>query len=72
MRIQKIESQHRRDFYAILECEHCGETYRIPGYDDDHFHRNVIPEIPCRACGKTADRETFRPLGTKYAADEIV
>lgn len=26
MKIQKITSQHRRDFSAIMECEHCGHT----------------------------------------------
>lgn len=26
MKIQEITSQHRRDFYAIFECEHCGAT----------------------------------------------
>jgi len=24
MKIKKIVSQHRRDFIAIYECEHCG------------------------------------------------
>jgi len=65
MKIQKIESQHRRDFYAIYECEHCGHTGRGSGYDDDHFHRNVIPAMKCGHCGKTAP-DNFRPMGTKH------
>jgi len=71
MKIQVIESQLRRDFTAIYVCEHCGATKRAHGYDDDHFHRQVIPAMVCEKCGKTAP-ETYRPLVTKYAADELV
>ena len=71
MRIQKIESQTRRDFYAIYECEHCGFTKQGSGYDDDNFHQNVIPQMKCEKCGKTAD-ENYKPLNTKYSAHEVV
>ena len=71
MKIQRIERQHRRDFYAIYECEHCGHTERGSGYDDANFHRNVIPAMACEKCGKIAD-ETYRPLTTKYAEHEVV
>ena len=71
MRIKKIESQSRRDFYAIYGCEHCGHEKRCSGYDDDNFHRNVIPAMECEKCGKPAD-ENYRPMGTKYAAHEAV
>ena len=71
MRIKAIESQHRRDFYCIYECEHCGHEQRGSGYDDDNFHRNVIPMMVCGKCGKTAP-EDYRPMGTKYAAYETV
>ena len=71
MRIKGIESQSRRDFYALYECEHCGHTERGSGYDDDNFHRNVVPSMACKKCGKTA-AENYRPLATKYAAHEIV
>ena len=71
MHIVKIEDQYRRDFYATYECEHCGSTIRAPGYDDDNFHRNVVPNMPCQKCHKTAS-EDYRPLGTKYAAHEVV
>jgi len=68
MKIKKITSQHRRDFGAVLECEHCGSTQELTsGYDDDYFHRNVIPNIECRTCGKVAP-DTYRPLATKYPA----
>lgn len=66
MKIKKITSQYRRDFYAIYECEHCGHnTKEQSGYDDSYFHKEVIPKMKCEQCGKTAD-ENYRPLSTKY------
>ena len=66
MRIKEIKSQHRRDFTAIYECEHCGNIETGSGYDDANFHNNVIPKMKCEKCGKTAG-ENYRPLQTKYA-----
>jgi len=71
MKIKTIKSQSRRDFTAIYECEHCGNTQEGSGYDDDNFHMNVIPNMACKSCGKKAP-ETYRPLATKYAAWEVV
>ena len=71
MRIKEITKQIRRDFWAILECEHCNATQSHCGYDDDYYHGNVIPRIKCLKCSKTAN-ETYRPLKTKYHKDEIV
>ena len=71
MKIQKITSQSRRDFYAVYECEHCGHTYTGLGYDDDYFHRTVIPNKTCPKCGKKAS-DDYRPLATKYEAHEVV
>jgi len=71
MRILKIEDQIRRDFWAIYECEHCGHTKRGSGYDDDNFHRNIIPSMKCEKCGKTAS-EDYRPMGTKFAETEVI
>lgn len=65
MHIDRIISQHRRDFTAIYKCEHCGFQKEGSGYDDANFHRNVIPDMVCPNCGKKAD-ETYRPLTTKY------
>lgn len=65
MRIKQIISQHRRDFTAEYECEHCGNIQKAGGYDDANFHNNVIPEMPCKVCEKTAG-ENYRPLTTKY------
>ena len=71
MKIQKITSQNRRDFTAVYECEHCGATETGYGYDDDNFHRNVIPGMKCKQCGKTAG-DDYRPMGSKYVAHEVV
>lgn len=56
MKIHRITSQHRNDFSAVLECEHCGDhQYLRSGYNDDNYHLNVLPRIKCDNCGK--DRE---------------
>jgi len=65
MKIKEITSQHRRDFQAIYECEHCGFTENGYGYDDAYFHQNVIPEMICDNCKKKAP-EDYRALTTKY------
>ena len=71
MKIKKILNQSRRDFTAIYECEHCNHEEEGSGYDDDNFHRNVIPKMTCSKCGKGSS-EDYRPLATKYAAHEII
>ena len=65
MKIKTIVRQHRRDFVAIFECEHCGHEVTRYGYDDTNFHRDVIPKIECSKCGKMAD-DDYRPLATRY------
>ena len=53
MKIKEITSQSRRDFKAILVCEHCeSEQVLTTGYDDDNYHRNVIPNMACKKCGE--------------------
>uniref|UniRef100_A0A6M3J6E6 Uncharacterized protein n=1 Tax=viral metagenome TaxID=1070528 RepID=A0A6M3J6E6_9ZZZZ len=71
MKIDQILSQYRRDFRAVYKCEHCGCVETGSGYDDAHFHRNVIPSMACRECGKTAG-EDYRPLETKYPEGTVV
>ena len=67
MKIKKITWQHRRDFDAIIECEHCGNTEELKGgYDDAYYHSNVIPNFTCNKCGKKAS-DNYRPLTTKYS-----
>lgn len=70
MKIKEILHQHRRDFRAIFECEHCGYTVEMTGYDDTHYHTNVIPKMKCPRCSKVAPKD-YRPLTTKYP-DNIV
>lgn len=72
MKIKKITSQHRRDFSADMECEHCGAESRMTnGYDDANFHQNVIPNMECESCGKKAP-DDHRPLAPKYGVHEII
>lgn len=72
MKIKKIISQKRRDFWADYECENCSHIEEDkPGYDDDNFHKNVIPKMKCKKCGKIAN-EDYRPLETKYKSHEII
>ena len=71
MKIKKITSQSRRDFYAIYECEHCGHTVESSGYDDANFHQNVIPKMKCNRCGLIAG-DDYRPLTTKYPQEQVI
>ena len=50
MRVKKILYQHRRDFNAIYDCEHCGHEVFGDGYDDRNFHENVIPTMRGTRC----------------------
>ena len=45
--------QSRRDFTGTFACPHCGYENEGWGYDDDHFHHDVIPIMECPKCGKT-------------------
>ena len=65
MFIKKMLHQNRRDFTALFECEYCGETVKLGGYDDANFHNNVIPAMVCPKCGKKAD-DNYVPRETKY------
>ena len=65
MHIKKILNQHRRDFRAVYECEHCAHEHEGLGYDDTYFHQSVIPKKRCPECGKVAS-DKYRPLTTKY------
>lgn len=68
MKIKKIVSQNRRDFFAIFVCESCDSEEELGGYDDENYHNNVIPNIPCKSCHKKGVdiNEDYRPLSTKY------
>lgn len=71
MHIKKITYQHRRDFRAVFVCGHCNAEQAGLGYDDEHFHKNVIPKMKCPECGLVAGSD-YRPLTTKYPAGETV
>jgi len=72
MKINYIISQHRRDFTALLECESCGSHEELnDGYDDDNYHRNVIPAMKCKKCGQVAP-PSYRAMKTKYEQHEVV
>ena len=64
MKIKQILSQHRRDFRAIYECEHCGHEYESSGYDDANFHNNAVPKFKCPECEKSAG-DDYQPRNTK-------
>jgi transcription elongation factor Elf1 len=66
MKIKQITKQNRRDFEAIYICEHCNNEEKIgEGYDDAFFHKNIIPKMECKKCGKSADKN-YIPNMTKY------
>jgi transcription elongation factor Elf1 len=72
MKIKKIISQHRRDFEAIMVCEHCGNEHKLTsGYDDEYYHKEVVPNMKCEICGKTSP-EDYTPQATKYGAHEVI
>lgn len=71
MKIKRITNQHRRDFRAVYECEHCDHLKEADGYDDDYFHREVIPAMKCPNCAKTAG-DDYRPLAPRYDPREVV
>jgi rubredoxin len=75
MKIIKINTQYRRDFWADYECENCGHIMEDSGgYDDRNFHDNVIPDMKCNECGKS--RNDLGVVGeftqTKYSANMTV
>ena len=65
MKIKKMLSQHRRDFQAIYVCESCGHEETKSGYDDNHFHKEVVPKMKCKKC-KEISPNTYIPKSTKY------
>ena len=71
MRIKKITSQHRRDYTAVMICEHCSHEQNDSGYDDAFYHQNVIPKIECKSCGKSAS-DDYQPSQTKYPEGMVV
>jgi len=55
MKIKEYTFQMRNDFYAIMQCEHCGhEQENKKGYNDGYYHNNVIPNMKCKKCNKSS------------------
>lgn len=72
MKIKEITWQSRRDFNANLECEHCGNIELLnSGYDDSYYHKEVIPKMKCKKCGKNSG-ENYIPLKPKYLDNQTV
>ncbi len=65
MHIKQIISQHRRDFTALYQCEHCDHEHKASGYDDEFFHHHVIPGMECPKCGEKAGSDST-PRVPKY------
>lgn len=54
MKLIKKYNQRRRDCWADLECENCGEKETKKGaYDDYNYWQNVVPNFKCKKCGKS-------------------
>lgn len=52
MKIKQITSEHRNDFTAVMECEHCAAEEKLTtGYHDNYYHTKVIPGMYCGTCG---------------------
>lgn len=65
-------TQHRRDFTAMLVCEHCDKEEKLmSGYDDNFYHTKVIPAMVCKGCGEKAP-EAFVPQEPKYNAFQTI
>jgi protein-arginine kinase activator protein McsA len=72
MRIKQYLTQSRRDFSAIMICEHCEQEATLnSGYDDANYHDNVIPNMVCKSCGEKAPTDSV-PATPRYAASAVV
>lgn len=71
MKIKKVTSRSRRDFWAVYKCEHCDAEKATHGYDDANFHDNVIPKMKCHDCGKISP-ENYEPIATKYEESVVI
>jgi hypothetical protein len=74
MKIKEITSQSRRDIYGRMVCDGCGHEQKFVGYDDDNYHRNVVPAIVCKSCGKSAKDIgcDVVPISPKYPPHQVV
>lgn len=69
MKLISKYNQIRRDCWADLECEGCGNKHTHKGaYDDEYFWSQVIPNRKCDKCGKSTNDLGLTPdkVNTKY------
>jgi hypothetical protein len=69
MKLLKITSQSRRDFYGIYQCEFCNHIENdVSGYDDSFFHNNVTPTMKCKKCNESTISKggDIQQVQTKY------
>ena len=69
MKLIKITSQSRRDFWGTYECEFCNHVEKkVSGYDDSYFHNNVTPNMKCKSCGESTISKggNVQKVQTKY------
>lgn len=55
MKFTEYTYKSRNDFKGIFVCEFCDKEEEKWGYEDDNFHRNVIPKMKCNSCGKCSN-----------------
>lgn len=56
MEIKKIIWCVKNTFSADLKCEYCGNIdLSNYGYNDEHYHVNILPNIKCKKCGKSSN-----------------
>ena len=75
MKLIKKYNQHRRDCFADLKCENCGNECTNKGaYDDRNYWDKVVPAQTCEECGKSTNDMGLKPenVSTKYAPYETV
>ena len=52
MKIQKITQRSRRDFWATMECEHCGKEFKLYGDEEEELENKGKIKVECPYCGK--------------------
>ena len=75
MKVIKKYNQFRRDCYADLECEGCGNKVTVKSaYDDRNYWDNVVPNMKCEKCGESTVSLGLNPVfvHTKYSPGTVV
>jgi len=59
------KNDNRNDGPLLIRGSACENDEVDEARAESHFHKNVIPDMKCENCGKTAGSD-YRPLTTKY------